>query len=257
MKTPHEFYLEWIGRGADPDHHYGFQCVDLFNQFCIEAGYSYPLVRGAVDFKEAWIQNLGNLQAGFASVSADDIKDGDWLFWGYPHGILDGEVFGHVAMARKRNPDGSWIVLGQNQGGPNGTANQISLSLYGLVLVLRPRCYMGGYAPAAPAPSAGVCDQILTVNSKVKFQAFVIGAIDPAQDWVHSSALGGWVSAGPVEEVDAADGAKDQILHVGSRGTIPGTYTVDAINADTDQAHIKELGFWVRAGVLDEVEEGY
>lgn len=138
MKTPHEFYLEWNGKGSNPDRAYGFQCVDLFDQFCIEAGYPYPLVNGAKDFKTKYEQNASNMQAYFVSVSVNAMQDGDWVIWG----ASLGGGYGHVAMFRKYNSATNIVAFGQNQGAYNGVANQINISTNGIIIVLRPKCYI-------------------------------------------------------------------------------------------------------------------
>jgi hypothetical protein len=43
MKTPDEFFGEWTGKGIDFDGYYGFQCMDLAQQFCKECiGHQLP-----------------------------------------------------------------------------------------------------------------------------------------------------------------------------------------------------------------------
>lgn len=146
--TPNDFYRKWVGVGANPDGAFGAQCVDLFDQFCIENGFSYPHVNGAKDFYNKFHANEGGLKNNFISVSPDKMQDGDWVIWGESMG----GGYGHVAMFRKYSSGGNAIFFGQNQRavsldialtqGYPGT--QDSLSTSGIILVMRPKMWAKG-----------------------------------------------------------------------------------------------------------------
>lgn len=106
------------------------------------------------------------------------------------------------------------------------------------------------------ANSKKVPDQILSVGSKVKSIGLIAEKIDINNDMVYNSKAGGWIPCKDVDEVDARDGANDQILHVGSGFAFPNIMTVGKVDAKNDRVYINELGYWLQASVLDEVEEG-
>lgn len=99
-------------------------------------------------------------------------------------------------------------------------------------------------------------DQILTVGSKVRSIGLIAERIDIKKDMVYNSVVGGWIPCADVDEVDARDGKKDQILHVGSGFAFPKEMTVTKVSAKTNTVYLKELGYWVNANALTEVKEG-
>lgn len=189
--TPKQYRDKHVGKGCDPDKKYGFQCVDEFDEFCIEAGYPYPLVNGAKDFFEAWKQNLGNLQDNFESIAFENRKDGDWFVFNGIHG----GGYGHVGMYVQDNGNGTCVLFGQNQGAPNGVANYINIAYTGLLIILRPKCWSNGNQHAK-AP-----DQILTVGSKVKFDGeYTVTKVNAKLDVVFIQELDAWVPASRLTE---------------------------------------------------------
>lgn len=99
-------------------------------------------------------------------------------------------------------------------------------------------------------------DQVLTVGSKVKSIGLLAEKIDVARDMVYNSTAGGWIPCKDVDEVDARDGSCDQVLHVGSGFAFPNVMTVGKVDAKNDRVYINELGYWLQAKALDEVQEG-
>jgi len=117
--------------------------------------------------------------------------------------------------------------------------------------------YYLGVKPA-PTPSKKP-DQILTVGSKVKSYGFLVEALRKQPNglyWLYNSWVGGWVPCADVDEVDARDGKKDQIVHVGAGVAFPGEYTVTAVDIPSDTCFLKELGYWVKCRCVEEVQEG-
>ena len=193
--TPQQYRDKHVGKGCDPDHYAGFQCVDEFDEFCIEMGYSYPLVEGAKDFYQAWLNNRGNLKDNFESIAFENKKDGDWFIYNGIHG----GGYGHVGMFVQDNGNGTCVLFGQNQGAPNGVANYINLSYNGLLIILRPKCWSKNKKETSKEEKKEIKnepDQILTKGSKVKFQyEYTVGYINTKNDTVYIVELGAWIHA--------------------------------------------------------------
>ena len=146
MKTPHEFYLETIGKLTDVDGHFGAQCWDLFAKFCRDA--KYPIINCT---RTGYVKDIANdmntngILNNFVSVGKDDMQDGDWIVWGETHQT----PYSHIAMVRRvdgkdtRYKTGEYLitVLGQNQGGTQ-KATQIQMSTYGALRIFRPKVYV-------------------------------------------------------------------------------------------------------------------
>lgn len=144
MPTPHEYYLQVIGKAFDEDGSYGAQCVDGFKHFCRTqlglnlssicyggnpTGYAYRIW---YNFEEL---GLGNY---FDKVPANQMVDGDWAIWNY--GATPSCPYSHVAMFRLDNGNNTGIFLGQNQmGHPEYT--QVNIYYNGLLGGLRPKIY--------------------------------------------------------------------------------------------------------------------
>lgn len=111
-------------------------------------------------------------------------------------------------------------------------------------------------ATSSTSSTSSTPDQILSVGSKVKSIGMIAEAIDVEKDMVFNSTAGGWIPCADVDEVDARDGSMDQVLHVGSGFAFPNVMTVGQVDAARDRVYINELGYWLQAACLDEVEEG-
>lgn len=109
-----------------------------------------------------------------------------------------------------------------------------------------------------PSPSSDYPDQILTVGSKVKSYGFLVEDLRWRNGgWqMYNSWVGGWIPCKDVDEVDARDGKKDQIVHKGSGCAFPGVYTVTDVDPVTDTCFLKELGYRVKCRCVEEVKEG-
>ena len=100
-------------------------------------------------------------------------------------------------------------------------------------------------------------DQILHIGSHVTFSnSMKVTKVDSEKGLVYVPDIGGWISAKPLTEVNAADGSKDQHLHVGSCVTIQGVYTVTSVNRKTNCVQLTgkwTFNFWIKAKCLTEV----
>lgn len=246
MKSPHEFYLEWNGKGTDVDGYYGFQCWDLFAQFCKEAGYTIPhcIYSGGVkDIKTLYDNGQYNLRKNFTSVGINAMQDGDWMIWG----SSQGGGYGHVAMFRKYNSANNVVVLGQNQGARNGVANQISISTAGTIIVLRPNCYKTQSQPSAPKSEKWNQNGRVYVGSVVKSIPLPITGVQG--NCVKVPALGGLVPLAHVSEAsDSKDGKVDNYLATTQARAYLDPCTVTAIDVKHNRAMVH--GYWVNCEPL-------
>lgn len=247
MISPHEFYLKWNGKGVDYDGYCGYQCWDLFAEFCHEAGYTVPhcIYSGGVkDMRQNWLNNNYNMQKNFDSVAIDKMQDGDWMIWG----SSQGGGYGHVAMFRKYNDSSSVVVLGQNQGGLNGTANQINISTSGTIIVLRPKCYVTK-SSTTTTKTKGTWNEngIVKVGSRVKSVSCAIQGIQG--NCVKCNALGGLIPLAHISEAsDTKDGKCDNYLATTKARIYLDECTVEAIDQTNDLAKVH--GYWVKCKPL-------
>jgi hypothetical protein len=155
-KTPHQYYLEVIGKGFVEDGAFGVQCVDGFIHWCRTqiglrftggicyggnpSGYAYRI----------WY-NFDDLGLGkyFDKVPANKMVDGDWAIWNW--NSKPNCPYSHIAMFRKDNGNGTGIFLGQNQEGIS-YYTQKSISYNGLLGALRPKIYHEVIPPKPPTP---------------------------------------------------------------------------------------------------------
>lgn len=148
MATPHEYYLQVIGKKFDEDGVYGCQCVDGFKHFCrTQLGLHLGSICNPTGYATSIWDNyeaLG-LNKYFDKVPANQMVDGDWAIWSYNKNNRSCP-YSHVAMFRKDNGNGTGIFLGQNQlGHPEFT--QVNIYYDGLRGGLRPKIYHTQPAP--------------------------------------------------------------------------------------------------------------
>ena len=151
-KTPHEYYLQVIGKRFDEDGAYGCQCVDGFKHFCrTELG----LQLGSICYPTGYATSIWDnyydlgLDKYFDKVPADQMVDGDWTIWSMKSRSCP---YSHVAMFRKDNGNGTGVFLGQNQNGhPEYT--QVNIYYYGVRGGLRPKIFHEVKPTPAPKPS--------------------------------------------------------------------------------------------------------
>ena len=153
-RTPHEYYLQVIGKKFDEDGIYGCQCVDGFKHFCrTELG----LVLGSICYPTGYatsiwdnFEDLG-LDKYFDKVGADQMVDGDWTIWSYDKKNRSCP-YSHVAMFRKDNGNGTGVFLGQNQNGhPEFT--QVNIYYDGVRGGLRPKIFHPVETAPEPKPN--------------------------------------------------------------------------------------------------------
>lgn len=143
-KTPHQYYLEVIGKGFDEDGSCGVQCVDGFLHWCrTQVGKTFD---GAICYGQPhehyacriWY-NFDSLGLGeyFDKVPANAMVDGDWAIWEYDSPQCP---WSHIAMFRADNGNGTGIFLGQNQEGRK-EYTQADIKYAGLLGGLRPKIY--------------------------------------------------------------------------------------------------------------------
>ena len=107
MITLTAFIKKYLGKKVDYDKAYGYQCVDLYRQYCEEVLNvpQSPRIEGAADI----FKNPGKLTAVPESTTAD-YSAGDILIWG----PTDTNKFGHVAILVSIYNTNNFIVLEQD-----------------------------------------------------------------------------------------------------------------------------------------------
>ncbi|WP_276934116.1 hypothetical protein [Dubosiella newyorkensis] len=141
-KTPHEIYLAVNGKAFDVDGYYGPQCWD--GVMHVNKTYWGGKVRhcgGDGYVHNLWAKRKTNgMLEDFVEVPMAQAQDGDVFIWkkGAPECPLS-----HIAIFRKWDNSSKTraTFLGQNQGGSGGAFNQASISVAGVLGVLRPKCY--------------------------------------------------------------------------------------------------------------------
>ena len=142
MPTPHEFYLQVIGKAFDEDGAYGVQCVDGFKAFCrLVLGWNIgkKSICSPTGYATSIWDNFERLGFNkyFDKVAPNQMVDGDWAIWQKGSRPCP---YSHVAMFRKDNGNGTGVFLGQNQNGARAF-NQVNISYSGLRGALRPKIY--------------------------------------------------------------------------------------------------------------------
>lgn len=122
-----DFVSSHIGKSYDLDGAYGAQCVDGLNAYLVWGGKSRISHGNAWDIGAGWQSN--GLSGYCTQVAFSNIRDGDICFWNY-YGVLNGHVYGHVAMYYQGK------YFGQNQGttGNGGPFNLMALGTPSLIL---------------------------------------------------------------------------------------------------------------------------
>lgn len=118
--------------------------------------------------------------------------------------------------------------------------------------------YTKDVAVKVPSGNSKKPDQILTTGSKVTFaKKLRVEKYNSKNGLIYNSRIGGWISPDICYEDSASDGKQDQYFaNTNATFTIKGTYTVSQVNNAKNIVYLKELGFWVKAEPLTEVEDG-
>lgn len=253
-KTAKSFYEKYNGQAFDYDKAYGVQCVDgarLWMDYFL--GSSIPCSGGWASGywtgNRAWFKSKGCTEI----TSPSNLRNGDLVIWNRGSASHPSS---HVAMYYNGQE------FGQNQGGNRGFCLK-STNFNDMAGAFRSsNCVQE--STSGTSSSGEAVDQILHVGSHVKFPSRMkVTKINKAKNWAYVPDLGGYISAKPLDEVDASDGKKDQILHAGSVVTIVGTFTVTAVNKSTNCVKLKAYSgttgawvfdFWIKAKPLTEVK---
>lgn len=136
MITAKEFRNQYIGKAIDVDGAAGVQCVDLFKQCCYLAGKKPFSLGGSGYACEIW-KRFSALKLGEYFTKISDISKlqyGDWVVWDMKSVEAPNS---HVAMFEDWNGKNHAVFFGQNQGAKGGAANEITISMHGVLGALR------------------------------------------------------------------------------------------------------------------------
>lgn len=209
MTSYNEFKAKYIGRYVDVDgfpKHQPYQCWDLVS------GLYFPYIGGKTIHcgVSGYVKDIANQRQtnGILDFCTDigltaELQPGDICVWCE----CSDTPYSHIAIYDSDSGQSAVYFLGQNQ--PVPYVNISRIPVRGIIGVFRPKIFEGKKPSTKP-------DQILSVGSKVVSNGFYVERLDYVRDWLYNSSVGGWVPCSHVDEVDARDGKKDQILHRGS-----------------------------------------
>lgn len=213
MTSYNEFKSRVLGRKIDVDcfpANQPYQCWDLVS------GAYFPYIGGhkISCTQSLYVKDIANMRNtnGILNFCVDvglqaELQPGDICVWT----TCPACPYSHIAIYDHDDGQNAVYFLGQNQTEPYVTIKRIDVS--GIIGVFRPKIFNGKAPTPAPKKEA---DQILSVGSVVVSNGFYVEAMDYANGWMYNHSVGGWIPWGDVDEVDARDGAKDQIIHKGS-----------------------------------------
>lgn len=242
-----------LGQKIDVD---GFPAYQKYQCWDLVCGKYFPYIGGKAIHctQTGYVKDIANMRKtnGILNFCVDvglksQMQPGDIVVW------TSGKTcpYSHIAIYDHDNGQNEIYFLGQNQPYPYTTVAKISW--VGIIGVFRPKIFLNEKPDPVPAKRP---DQILTVGSKVQSYGFYIEKLNYIDQLGYNSWVGGWFPLKHVDEVDAKDGKKDQIVHVGSGVAFRGTMTVTQVDKKNDRAYLKELGYWVKCRCLNEVQEG-
>lgn len=129
-----EFVNSYIGKKVDYDKMYGYQCVDLFRQYCkdvLSAGHT-----GAVDGAKDLFLKYSELPSEiryFDKMSNVVPKIGDVIVWGE----TSTNKYGHVAICIGVSEDNNSVVVFEQDGFKQDGAKLAKRSMNNMLGVLR------------------------------------------------------------------------------------------------------------------------
>ena len=249
-KSYSDFKLKYLGKSVDVD---GFPVYNKYQCWDLVSGVYFPYIGGKTIHcgQTGYVIDIANQRKtnGILDFCVDvglkeTLQAGDICVWGKCKEC----PYSHIAIYDHDDGQNAVFFLGQNQ--PYNYVNVKKLDVAGIVGVFRPKIFVK-IKPVKPA------DQILTVGSKVKSYGFRVERLRyKNKQWeLYNSWVGGWIPTAHVSEVDAKDGKKDNILHMGSGVAFDGTLTVSKIDVKNNRAFLKELGYWVYSRCLNEVKD--
>ena len=252
-KSYANFKSMYLGKSVDVD---GFPKNNIYQCWDLVCGKYIPYIGGKVIHcgQSGYVKDVANQRKtnGILDVCVDvglkeTLQQGDICVWGN----CAETPYSHIAIYDHDDGQSAVFFLGQNQ--PYNYVNVKKLAVSGIIGVFRPKIFVKQKPTPVKKP-----DQILTVGSKVQSYGFYVERLRIRnRQWeLYNSWVGGWIPTAHVHEVDARDGRKDNILHIGSGVAFDGTLTVSAINVKKNQAYLKELGYWVYSRCLNEVKDG-
>ena len=103
-----EFFAKYNGKGIDFDNYYGFQCVDLYRQYCKEC-LEYPQSPGVGGAYEIWDTYLKDYFERISNTPDGVPELGDIVIWSKNAG----GGYGHVGVFNSGNLD-SFVSFDQN-----------------------------------------------------------------------------------------------------------------------------------------------
>lgn len=215
MTSYNEFKAKYIGRSVDVD---GFPANQPYQCWDLVSGLYFPYIGGYKIHcgQTGYVKDIANQRSynGILDFCSDiglnaELQPGDicvWTNWSET-------PYSHIAIYDSDSGQNAVYFFGQNQ--PYTYCNISKIGVGGIIGVFRPKIFLGKN-PEKPGNKVKEPDQILSVGSEVVSNGFYIERIDYVRDWAYNSAVGGWFPLADVNEVDARDGRKDQIVHIGS-----------------------------------------
>lgn len=246
-----EFKQKYRGKSVDVD---GFPIYNIYQCWDLVSGLYFPYIGGktihcgrtgyVIDI--AIDKNTNGILDFCVDVGLQEpLQPGDICVWQRCAAC----PYSHIAIYDHDEGQEKVYFLGQNQ--PYNYVDIQQIPVQGIVAVFRPKIFVNQKPKTEKKP-----DQLLTVGSKVQSYGFYVERIDVKRDRFWNTWVGGWIPCAHVDEVDARDGRKDQILHVGSGVAFRGTMTVIKVDVRNDRVFLKELGYWVKARCLNEIKDG-
>ena len=250
-KSYADFKATYLGKSVDVD---GFPTYNIYQCWDLVSGVYFPYIGGKIIHcgQTGYVVDIANQRKtnGILDFCVDvglkaTLQPGDICIWKKCTAC----PYSHIAIYDHDNGQDKVYFLGQNQ--PFNKVNIRQIDVSGIVGVFRPKIFVNQKPVKKP-------DQILTVGSKVVSNGFYVERLRyKSKRWeLYNAWAGGWIPTKDVDEVDAHDGKKDNILHIGSGVAFPGTMTVSKVNTKQNIVYLKELGYWVKSRCLIETKEG-
>ncbi|MGX8850104.1 CHAP domain-containing protein [Amedibacillus sp. YH-ame10] len=163
MKTPLDFRNEVLGKRFDIDGYYGAQCWDGYAYYMKWLGYTYAFCTSSNYVKDIWNNRNNNDMLKYCDV-VSTLQQGDIAVFAE----TSETPYSHIAIFITDNGNGTGTFLGQNQGGYDGSFNEVSFSYKCLLGAFRPKCYIGLFDKLTKSKygvGLPVCTNILATSS--------------------------------------------------------------------------------------------